>query len=382
MKPTVEPLARWHRKTIFMLLLLAFMLVLPVFMFYATGYRYDFFADKPLITATGAMYISAEAIDSKIYINEKEVTNARIFRRASYIQGLVPEMHRVHVQAPLRHTWVKELPVLAHIVTEAEAFNLPLVPQLRVVSQYQTATGTQVLFATSTVLKLDTASSSNFYNLSTTTATSSYLVNSEFAILNALFEAQASSTLARQKDSAKAEPFSFATTTATTSPAPEIATTTKQRNNMQLGEVGGEVYVTALGAGRQVPHYFCVLPTIASTLIRDEEGQMEEADIEKSEQELASATSTIDDERQCRERILMDRKGELVKDFDFLPNNTNFVLMLLTTGLYVVEVDDRAWQNSQPLYLGSDLQFFVQGSSIFVKDGEVILQVYTDLPTN
>src|SRR3990167_5269934 len=201
MKPIVEPLAYWRRKVIFITLLLAFLFSLPAFMFYATGYRYDIFSGSPSITATGGLYIAADAVDSSIYVNETEVTNARVFRNASYIQGLEPGMHRVHVQAPGLHTWVKNLSVYRHIVTEAEAFNLPLVPQVRLVTEYRTQADEAVFFMSSTTHKkmiLPLASSSVPYIVSTSTATSTYRLSTEYALLFDLFEVKASTTKAAE----------------------------------------------------------------------------------------------------------------------------------------------------------------------------------------
>ena len=40
---------------------------------------------------------------------------------------------------------MKELPVTSHLVTESQAFNMPLVPLLRVISEYISATGSPVV---------------------------------------------------------------------------------------------------------------------------------------------------------------------------------------------------------------------------------------------
>jgi hypothetical protein len=49
--------------------------------------------------------------------------------------------------------------------------------------------------------------------------------------------------------------------------------------------------------------------------------------------------------------------------------------MSLDFGIYVVEVDDRAWQNSQPLLLGRELNMRVENGQIYVYDGSLIYQV-------
>jgi hypothetical protein len=184
MEPHVQPLSLWRRKLVFGSLLVAFMISLPVFIFYATGYRYDFNSAKPTFTATGGFYIIADTPESIIYLDGEPVKNIRSFRSASYIQGIEPGSHRVHVQAPGVHTWVKELPVSAHIVTEAEAFNLPVTPQVRLIPEYVTATGTAVIFprdAETPVLGL--ISSTTPFSIATSSATSTLKINQEHALL-------------------------------------------------------------------------------------------------------------------------------------------------------------------------------------------------------
>jgi len=374
MKPLVQPLAYWQRKLIFILLLLAFLLSLPVFMFYATGYRYDFFADSPSITSTGALYVAAEALESSIFIDEVEVTNARIFRKASYIQGLIPGLHRVHVQSQNRHTWVKNLSVYPHIVTEAEAFNLPLVPQVRPVTEYLTDSDEAVFFvATSSTPVLPGASSTVPLVISTSTATTTLRLNQEYALIKSLFAAQASTTAQLQKIE---QSFSFATITASATASSEVATTTVTRNNLTLRQEGEDVVVQALGTGRQIPHYFCTTPVELEGGLKSEAvGELIPNQIlfEDTLVELANNT------RECRTKITIDRKWQKVIDFDFLPTSENFVLMNLEDGVYVVEVDDRSWQNVQLLYPGTNLRMLVHSGGIFIKDGTTYLEVYTDI---
>jgi hypothetical protein len=376
MKPVVEPLAYWRRKVIFIVLLLAFIFSLPAFMFYATGYRYDVFSGSPSITATGGIYITADAVDSSIYINENEVTNARIFRNASYIQGLQPGLHRVHVQAPGLHTWVKNLSVYPHIVTEAEAFNLPLVPQVRLVTEYRTQSGEAIFMVsgTSTETILPLSSSSIPYIVSTSTATSTYRLSTEYALLFDLFEVKASTT--NRTERVSAVPFSFSTTTK----AEEIeqATTTVVRSNVALYQEGDEVYAKALGTGRQIPHYFCTNQVEIKTSLKSELEDVLEA--EKGEMLFENTLNELSNNtRECRTDILIDRRGQEVLEFTFLPENANLVLLHLVDGIYVIEIDDRSWQNMQPLYLGVDIEMLVYGGSVFVRENGLIFEVLTEI---
>ncbi len=377
MKPVIEPLARWQRTLIFVLLLSAFIISLPAFIFYATGYRYDFFAEKPTITATGGLYIAADAADSLIYLNEEPVTNVRVFRKASYIQGLIPGIQRVHVQSLGLHTWVKELKVSPHIVTEAEAFNLPLVPQVRPVTEFSSIRGENVIFATTTSKEVFARASSTVLSITATgTATSSYLTNSEFAVLKLLFQEQAD--LREATRFLEEKKFSFSTTTATTTLV-ENATTTKNRDNISLYQVGEDVFAGIIDPSGKVPYYFCTIAEVPSSLLKQDPTELEE------EQDLFTETDLVEAEDvkqagECRDQIRIDRKGQEVIKFDFFPDNSNLVLMHLTDGIHVVEIDDRSWQNTQSLYSGVGLEMLISNSSIFVKEKDFMFEVLTEIP--
>jgi len=377
MKPHIVPLSQWRRRIIFGILFLTFLFSLPVYMFYATGYRYDLFSDAPLITVTGGMYISAEAVESQIFINDQEVTNARVFRKASYIQGLEPGIHRVHVQAPGLHTWVKDLSVFRHIVTEVEAFNIPLVPQIRAVTPYQTNANVAVfVVASSTNHQLfSTASNTSPFVATTSIATSTYKQNPEYALLSDLFLAKASSSQGRQEQKAA---FSFSTTSTTSATTNEMATTTIVKNNLALFQYDKDVYVEARGVGKKIPHYFCtnqieIEDTLALTKVKNlltEEGKPFYAN---TLNELSNNT------RECRKIIKIDRMGQTVHDFAFVPNNEDLILMQLDNGIYITEVDDRAWQNSQLLYGGTNLMFVIYSDGIFIKDEDLLMEIFTEI---
>ncbi len=369
MQPIVKPLSRWRRKVVFGLLLLAFTVSLPAFIFYATGYRYDLSSPSEIFTATGALYVSAETDGSQIFVDDGEIVDARTFRNASYIQGLTPGVHQVHVQVPGLHTWVKELEVLPHIVTEAESFNVPLVTQVRLVTPYQTNKRESVLFALSASSTLFTqASTTSSYIVATSTATSSYERNQEFAVLETLFAEQASTTklremiMSRKTDDTR---FSFATTTTET----EVATTTVIRDDLRLYEHNGDVFVAVLTTDKKdIPYYFCqeqlVLATSSESLLS----------IQQSAQTPPQVQET------CRSQIRLDRKNEDVIAFEFHPVNSNLVLLQLTSGLYLIEVDDRSWQNSQPLYRSQDMSFVVYRGGVYVKENGMIFEVLLELP--
>jgi len=387
-EPIVKPLSRTNRRLFFVLLVIFFSVSLPIFIFYAAGYRFDFVSifERPTITATGGIYVTSQADDAKIFVNEVEVTDARTFRNATYLQWLGAGVHRLHVQSPGTATWVKELNVLPHIVIEVESFNMPLTPHVRPVTPYVTNAGLPVVLVSSTsTVPWAGATTSVAFVATTSRATTTLMVNREYQRLSSLFAEQASTTALRLRleeevASATARFGALATTSATTTAFLATATSTIVRDDVMLYEAGGEVYVRALGTGRDIPAYFCA--------IDPEEAARATAEAER----IGSATSSLqqfseavefapgDLGRQCRSDIRIDRLGQRVIDFMFMPGNTNLVLMHLERGLYVVEVDDRAWQNAQLLYPGESLAVLVDGSSIYASSTVGVFEVYTEVP--
>ena len=369
MQPIVKPLSRWRRKLVFGLLLLAFVVSLPAFIFYATGYRYDLSSPSEIFTATGAFYISAETDGSQIFVDDIEIVDARTFRNASYIQGLTPGVHQVHVQVPGLHTWVKELEVLPHIVTEAESFNVPLVPQVRLVTPYQTSKGESVVaakLASSSVFMQ--ASTTNSYTFATSTATSSYARNQEYGVLETLFLEQASTTKLRetlQQREIDDSRFSFATTTEEVI----VATSTVVRDDLRLYESAGDIFVTVTTDDKKdIPYYFCQEQLVQATTTELVLPKQQPVDTPPLVQET------------CRSEIRLDRKNEEVLAFDFHPVNSNLVLLQSASGLYLIEVDDRSWQNSQPIYRSQNMTFVVYRGGVYLKENGIIFEVLLELP--
>jgi len=384
-RPTVEPLPRAHRRFVFWSFLAVFLIAMPALWFYTTGYRFDWNSKERSIVGVGGLYISTDSPDVEFYVDEVQVTKFRIFRQASYIQDLTEGVHKVHVQGEGLQTWTKDLPVHSHIVTEAFAFTLPQVPHIRVIGAYTTATGTQVLrvAATSTSL-FDFASTTNSVTATTSKATSTLIVNSEYDYISNLFAQPATTTSLIERLSDRVERQfvpSATTTTATTT----TATTTKEWRNVKIyTDAQGEVQASWIGGERERPHYYCVPDVDASTtslwLGTHVYLDMVEETIEKTTASTSEEAETVlAGERVCRESIRIDNKGQKVRWFDFYPESTDLILMLLEDGLYVVEVDDRAWQNTQLLYPGDNLEAVLEGGRIYVKDRGQYLEVFTTI---
>lgn len=377
---SVKPLPRGRRRFVFVSMLLFFICAVPIFMFYATGYRYDIFNRDLGITSTGGMYINVGTTKGEVYLNEGLVEDSRIFRNAIYIQNLTPGMQRLHVQAPRLHTWVKELPVYPNYVTEASAFLLPLWPQIRPLTEFQTATGTLVFLNTaSTSILFHGASSSVIFLATTSKATTTLTRNSEYTFVKSLFATTsvASTTLLNRVVGEVTDALSLASNNkeATTT----VATTTKTIDNLKLYKQGDEVVVEYLGPERNIPYYFCVpIGALAST------SELYGPQVMRGVASVLAAspitTDTSSASRLCRTTITIDRQNQTVISFDFFPGTTDLVVLHRSDGVYVTEVDDRSWQNTQALYPWSIDEMVQNNSRLYAKSSTTIFELLTELP--
>lgn len=374
----VEPLPYKTRRKTFLLLLLIFVVSLPFLYLYATGYRFDI--KRPTsIVSTGGMYVAVDRTGAEIYIDGELVRETRTFRKAFYAQSLDIGTHRVHVQKEGHHTWVKELPVSKHLVTEAQAFNLPLVPQVRIISPWKSATGTTVV--TSNVLN---ASSTNLLIATTTKNTKSFTPDPEYTSVIAYFGTTSTST----KESAATQIKDLLLGSATTSEdiVDTSATSTVVSGGVKLFAQGEDVYATWVGTFEQMPYYYCApdfppYSTTSTSTIEEVLTSVSETfeNLDKPSSEAVGVflhpVQTVPKDTVCDPTIRIDRKWQHVSGFSFFPGSTDFVILTLEDGVYVVEVDDRSWQNVQPLILGKNLRLHIENGTVYVFDGSYIYQV-------
>lgn len=379
--PHIQPLSRRHRTIIFTLSVLLFFTIVPLMVFYAIGYRFDFSDDTTNIRAVGGLYVNAPIENTEIYLDDELINDFRIFQRAAYIQNVDAGVHQVHVQGQGVQTWVKELPVFSHFVTEAASFNVPSVPQVRYVAPYVNARGEQVYFnLASTSLPQVATTTQSIVFATSSPRLSTVEENPEFVYLAQLF---ASTTEERARLEEMEErrhnevPFRFGQVTLPTT----TATTTVTERDMRLERQGAEVVATWTGARTDVPYYFCINELTPSTTARWYGEHVADAIYDESSVSgLASTTFSVGG-RVCRSEIQLDRLRESVEWFWFLPGDSNLVLLHLASGLYVTEIDDRSWQNVQSLYRSGDMTVIVDGGRIFIEEKDVIFEVSLTLPS-
>jgi hypothetical protein len=376
LEPEIKLLSYKKRRSFFLVLLLIFVVSLPTFIFYTSGYRLSFENEETTIVTTGGIYITTDNLEVDVYMDEERVERPRLFRSAYYIQNLESGLHRVVVQRPGLHTWVKLLPVDSNIVTEAAAFNMPVLPHIRPIAEYTNQSGQGVYLARSTSTELfpKATTTGNFIVL--TRATPATLTpSSEYEYVADLFASStASSTSIITRLEEEIDRFRFATSTVA------IATATPvyiEQGNMRLVPRDNELYARWIGSGPSTPHYFCT-PQTASSTIALRLGQHFADQIE--EQRLSTTTPLhVEGDRVCRTEIRIDRKWQDITYYEFFPGSSDLIVLLLEDGLYVTEIDDRAWQNTQQIYPGNNFRVFVTDTNIYIEEDEKYFELLTKI---
>jgi len=381
MEPEIKLLSYRKRQSFFFVLLAIFLVSLPIFIFYTSGYRLSFENEETSIVTTGGIYITTNNLEVDVYLNEDLVERPRLFRSAYYIQNIENGVQRLVVQGNQLQTWVKELPVDPYIVVEVAAFNMPVEPQIRPIPEFRNDAGVGVFIENSTSTELFTqGTTTESFIVATNIATTTLRANPEHEFVESLFLEQASSTAAATSTASLAtrletqlEQFGFATTT-----APSVATTTElfiERNNMRIVKRDEELYAKWVGNSNNVPHYFCVLDVATSTLTTRYGAHVA---LQVETQRLATATPLwFINNRACRSEIRLDRKWQTVESFFFFPDSTDLVVMQLEDGLYVTEIDDRAWQNTQKIYSGNNFEVVVTNDNIYIEENGRYFELLT-----
>lgn len=123
----MEPVSMRRRILYLVISVVAFMLTVPVAVFYATGYRLEEF----VLVETGGVYVATSAADAVVSINGIEEGTTNLFTRSFYVDNLKEDWYSVQVSREGYHPWVKKLKVEPSVVTDIFAFLLPQTLSIR-----------------------------------------------------------------------------------------------------------------------------------------------------------------------------------------------------------------------------------------------------------
>jgi len=118
------------RRTILALCVLVFLFIVPLFLLYTVGYRWDL---KLGLYKTGGLYISSPVAGSKIFVNNKEKKQTNMFQGSLFLQSLKPGKYSILVAKEDYWPWSKNLTIKEQMVTEARAILIPKEPKGEIV---------------------------------------------------------------------------------------------------------------------------------------------------------------------------------------------------------------------------------------------------------
>lgn len=126
-----------------------------------------------------------------------------------------------------------------------------------------------------------------------------------------------------------------------TSTTKSVATTSdyiKTKRKLTVTNTSGVLHAVWGGSGDSTPYYFC-------------------------------------SDQTCKNEVVVEAQSK-VRSFDFFPGRDDLLVIALSNGVYVIDIDDRSEHNTQYLEVGSGLDFRVQNDeTIFIKDGKTIRKV-------
>jgi hypothetical protein len=210
----MQPLSRSKRRYYLIGMTLLFIVLTPILIFYATGYR---LGDSLTLSRTGGLYVLTAQSGVQVYINDEFNKESSLFQKNILIQNLKPGTYKIRAEKVGEIAWEKELQVYPERVTEAYVFMLPQILEVEEVLPYVDAQGVAT-------------SSSSLGQVR-------HLVNPDIAEIKQLFL-----------------PPKIATTTKA------VATSTletKVLNKLALKRVGQEVVAEWQGSHDEQPSYFC-----------------------------------------------------------------------------------------------------------------------------
>lgn len=343
------------RRRLFYLSVIIFVIVTPLILLYAAGYR---LAEDWSISKTGGIYAQSSISGSEIYINNVLKKTTNLLQGGVFLPNLKPGSYDILVVKEDYWPWQKTLMVRSELVTESRAFTIPRTPEGRVLmrgkfsSLYASPLDGILLIeeergAKKYISFYDPDSNGFLNNNSTSTAKilSAYqkienIYWDDGAVyVKAAKNIKVTFNLARNTVSAMyaAIPESLQ------NEEKELGITSRlikydSRERIRLTAEGNTVQAEWLPRDLPLPYF-----------------------LERKKERIIAAASEI-------------------RAVAFYPNRRDLMIYAEGNGVFVAELDGRAKRNIQPLYKGSKPSFvtFSGEYKIYILDNDVLMAV--DLP--
>jgi len=330
----MEPLSKKRRIISLVVFLLLFIFAVPILFAYSSGYRFNFTDFR--IVETGGVYIHSDLRDTKVFVDGVFYKNSGTILRNTLIQRLPSEeVYTIRVEKDNHFPYYKDLFVDANMVTEVAVMMLPMeIPFTAIPATIDTLATSTIqrelpsdIFVTSSNLEYEQVK----LLFSTSTEQKRIMPTVE---IPTPFNKNASSTTLVLNEKVVLLPEYILDLN-----VPEIETKEKLKENGRLVTwlEYGDIHVMWAGDFEDTPYYFC-------------------------------------DRRGCRDSIIVSTDTD-INDYDYYPGRDDVLLIATANDIFAIEIDDRSRNNLQPVFKGDeDPEFKVVGSTLYVKDGDNILE--------
>lgn len=142
----MEPMSLHARRLFAFATFLLFIVVLPIVVLYASGYRLNGFS----LVSTGGIHFSTPLAGTSIYLNGEETERSSIFSKSFFFDNLSPGSYVIQTAIDGYVPWSKTVIVESRLVTDVSMLAVP--QPVRVLALHiETATSTNSTSATSTL---------------------------------------------------------------------------------------------------------------------------------------------------------------------------------------------------------------------------------------
>ncbi len=221
----MQPLPLKKRRFYFYVFSLIFFLVIPLLIFYESGYR---LGDNFNFVKTGGVYIYSPESGSEIYLDGDKIEETGFFLKDFFVDDLKPGKYSVLISKEKFWPWAKNVTIEEGMVAEAIAFLIPKDPDGEIIPKNTEDGGA-----------------------ATGTANKKPAVNPEYLKILSLFEDEKISVKEKlvQKNATSA--------TSTEETAGGLYEKISPRGKVGLWREGNKIFAKWLKSDRTLPYYFC-----------------------------------------------------------------------------------------------------------------------------
>lgn len=118
----IQPLSPTIRRTYLIVSVLLFIIVLPLVILYADGWRYQ---RESGFVKTGGIFVYVPYTDANVYIDDEHLGESGFLTRSFYVDNLTPSAYAVRVEREGDRSWSRQVIVEQQLVTDVRALLMP-----------------------------------------------------------------------------------------------------------------------------------------------------------------------------------------------------------------------------------------------------------------